>query len=68
MLPGMCAGFKAGTGNAHHLINETAEDVVYLEVGSRVPGDEANYPDDDLKAVLADATWRFVHKDGSPYG
>jgi uncharacterized cupin superfamily protein len=21
--PGMCAGFPGGTGNAHHLINET---------------------------------------------
>src|SRR5512138_541491 len=35
LAPGMCAGFKAGTGNGHHLINETNEDVVYLEVGDR---------------------------------
>jgi uncharacterized cupin superfamily protein len=32
---GMCAGFRAGTGDAHHLLKETAEDVVYLEVGDR---------------------------------
>lgn len=32
LLPGMCAGFKAGSGNAHSLINETTEDVLYLEV------------------------------------
>jgi uncharacterized cupin superfamily protein len=25
--PGMCAGFRAGTENAHHLVNETGEDV-----------------------------------------
>ena len=25
----MCAGFRAGTGNAHSLLNETGEDVVY---------------------------------------
>jgi uncharacterized cupin superfamily protein len=31
----MCAGFKVGTGNAHRLINETSEEVVYLEVGDR---------------------------------
>ncbi len=68
LLPGMCSGFKAGTGNAHRLINETAEDVMYLEIGDRAPGDEGIYPDDDLKAVLVNATWRFVHKDGSPYG
>jgi uncharacterized cupin superfamily protein len=65
----MCAGFKAGTGNGHQLLNETDEDVVYLEVGDRTPGDEASYPDDDLKAVMvAPGQWRFVHKDGSPYG
>jgi uncharacterized cupin superfamily protein len=67
LAPGMCAGFRAGTGNGHHLINETDEDVVYLEVGDRTPGDEAVYPDDDLKATLVDASWRFAHKDGSPY-
>lgn len=67
LAPGMCAGFKAGTGNGHHLINETAEDVVYLEVGDRTPGDEGSYPDDDLKARLVEGRWKFVHKDGRPY-
>jgi uncharacterized cupin superfamily protein len=67
LSPGMCAGFKAGTGNAHRLINETEEDVVYLEVGDRTPGDEGSYPDDDLKAQLVDGKWKFVHKNGSPY-
>jgi len=65
--PGMCAGFKAGTGNAHRLLNETAEEVVYLEVGDRTPGDEGSYPDDDLKALLVEGKWKFVHKDGKPY-
>lgn len=67
LAPGMCAGFKAGTGNGHRLINETAEEVVYLEVGDRSPGDEGSYPDDDLKAVLVDGQWKFAHKDGTPY-
>jgi len=67
LAPGMCAGFKAGTGNGHCLINETQQDVVYLEVGDRTPGDEGSYPDDDLKAVMVDGKWRFTHKDGSPY-
>jgi uncharacterized cupin superfamily protein len=67
LSPGMCAGFRSGTGNGHHLINETAEEVVYLEVGDRTPGDEGSYPDDDLKAVLIDGKWRFAHKDGAPY-
>jgi uncharacterized cupin superfamily protein len=67
LSPGMCAGFKAGTGNGHRLINETEQDVVYLEIGDRTPGDEGTYPDDDIKASLIDGKWKFVHKDGSPY-
>jgi uncharacterized cupin superfamily protein len=67
LAPGMCAGFKAGSGNAHCLINETEQDVLYLEVGDRTPGDEGSYPDDDLKALLVDGKWKFAHKDGSPY-
>ena len=39
LSPGMCAGFKAGTGNGHCLVNETDKDVVYLEGGDRTPGD-----------------------------
>jgi len=67
LSPGMCAGFKAGTGNGYRLINETTEEVVYLEVGDRTPGDEGSYPDDDLKALLVEGKWKFVHKDGKPY-
>jgi uncharacterized cupin superfamily protein len=65
--PGMCAGFKAGTGNGHRLVNETADEVVYLEVGDRSPGDAVSYPDDDLKALRIDGQWTFVHKDGTPF-
>lgn len=67
LSPGMCSGFKAGTGNGHRLVNESTEDVVYLEVGDRTPGDEASYPDDDLKASLVEGQWTFSHKDGTPY-
>ena len=31
LAPGMCAGFKAGSGDAHHLVNRTKRDVLYLE-------------------------------------
>ena len=65
--PGMCAGFKAGSGDAHHLVNRTDADVLYLEIGDRGPGDSASYPDDDLCAVAVPGGWRFAHKDGSPY-
>ena len=67
LSPGMCAGFRAGTGNGHRLVNETREDAVYLEVGDRTPGDEGSYPDDDLRALMVDGKWKFVHKDGLPY-
>ena len=67
LSPGMCVGFKAGTGNGHQLINETEEEVIYLEVGDRTPEDEGSYPDDDLKAMLVDGKWKFVHKDSTPY-
>ena len=67
LSPGMCAGFRAGSGNGHHLINETADPVLYLEVGDRTPGDEGSYPDDDLKALMVDGKWKFAHKDDSPY-
>ena len=67
LFPGMCAGFPA-QGLAHHLVNRTEEDVVYLEVGDRSAGDEGSYPNDDLKAVQSsDGRWRFAHKDGRPY-
>ena len=63
----MCAGFKAGTGNGHRLVNETNEDVVYLEIGDRTPGDGASYPDDDICAARVADGWRFTRKDGTPY-
>jgi uncharacterized cupin superfamily protein len=67
LTPGMCAGFKAGTGEAHRLVNETDEDVVYLEVGDRTPGDAVNYPDDDIRAEFVHGGWRYAHKDGTTY-
>jgi uncharacterized cupin superfamily protein len=64
----MCAGFKAGSGDAHHLQNRTQGEVLYLEIGDRTPGDGATYPDDDLQAVLGtDGKWRYTRKDGTAY-
>lgn len=67
LSPGMCAGFKAGTGNAHQLVNQSADEVIYLEIGDRTAGDEAMYPDNDIAARLEGGKWVFVHKDGTPY-
>jgi uncharacterized cupin superfamily protein len=68
LKPGMCAGFKAGTGDAHHLVNRTTQDVVFLEVGDRSAGDSVSYPDDDVVAVYgSDGKWTYSRKDGTPY-
>ena len=67
LKPGMCAGFKAGTGDAHHLVNRSGKDVVFLEVGDRSAGDSVSYPDDDVVAVFgADGKWKYSRKDGKP--
>lgn len=67
LSPGMCAGFRAGTGNAHQLVNTTPEIVYYLEIGDRSAGDSVVYPDDDIQANFIEGSWKFSHKDGSPY-
>lgn len=68
LRPGMCAGFRAGSDDAHHLVNRSESDVVYLEIGDRAERDTVTYPDDDIVAALtSDGRWRFVHKDGRPY-
>ena len=65
---GMCAGFKAGTGNAHHLVNRSKSDVVFLEVGDRSAGESVKYPDDDVVGYSApDGKWKYTKKDGTPY-
>ena len=67
LRPGMCMGFKGGDPDGHHLVNRSSEEVIYLEIGDRLPGDAGAYPDDDLKAVMVDGKWQFQRKDGSPY-
>ena len=65
--PGMCAGFPA-QGVAHQLVNRTAKEVAFLEIGDRISGDKGSYPNDDIEVVLGDeGEWMFAHKDGRPY-
>ena len=67
MAPGDCAGFAAGTGDAHHLVNRSGAEVVYLEIGDRSRGDSATYPDNDLVGGMApDGTWVYSRRDGTP--
>ncbi len=49
-------------------MNRGTDEVVYLEIGDRSPGDGATYPDDDLRAVMNGVgQWAFTHKDGGCY-
>ncbi len=65
---GMCAGFAAGSGNAHRFVNRSAEDVLLLVVGDRTAGDEVSYPDIDMHGRMgSDGRYAFTHKDGTSY-
>jgi uncharacterized cupin superfamily protein len=64
---GMCAGYPAGTRDAHHFINRSNAPAQYLEVGNRIDGDNAFYPDDDLMWVETESGTVAAHKDGTRY-
>jgi len=65
---GMCAGFPAGTGNAHRFVNRSAEDVLLLVIGDRTGGEEVSYPDIDLHLRQGeDGKYYYFHKDGTAY-
>ena len=67
LTPGAVFGFPAG-GPAHHLRNETDTDCTIFEIGDRRPGDELDYPADDLQAITTpDGERRFARKNGAPY-
>ena len=67
LRPGMCVGFPAGASNAHHLVNTSASPAKFIVIGTRVPGDSAFYPDDDLALFQTEKGRVFVHKNGAPY-
>jgi uncharacterized cupin superfamily protein len=65
---GMCAGFPAGSGNAHRFINRSNADATILVIGDRTPFDEVTYPDiDNLAKAGADGKYVHMRKDGSPH-
>lgn len=63
LTAGTCAGFPAGTGDGHQLVNRSNAPARYLEVSTHDEHDQAAYSDVDLaydKGV-------YSHKDGRPY-
>jgi uncharacterized cupin superfamily protein len=65
--PGDAAGFKAGVANGHHLVNKSARDALYLEIGTRAKHERAHYPDVDLVGQKDEHGFRFSHRSGEPY-
>lgn len=61
---GEMAAFPKGDGNAHHLVNESGEDCVFVVVG-RPSVTECRYPDIDM---FLPAGGRYVRKDGRSFG
>jgi uncharacterized cupin superfamily protein len=67
LTPGMCAGFKANTGNGHCLKNLTDKPVTYLEVGTRGANERAHYSDIDMLVTVTDGMPKYTRKDGSEF-
>ena len=64
---GDAAGFKAGSGVAHRLINRRNRDAVYFEVGTRAKTERVHYPDVDLELVRDEKGRRYQRRNGEPY-
>jgi uncharacterized cupin superfamily protein len=64
---GEAAGFKAGVANGHCLINRSAADAVYLEIGTRSAREAVDYPDIDLCVRKDESGLKYLHKSGEPY-
>ncbi|HEY9538356.1 MAG TPA: cupin domain-containing protein [Kiloniellaceae bacterium] len=68
LKPGMAAGFPAGKGDGHHMVNKSKAWAVYLEVGNRSLEDEVVYPDIDLALTAArHGKQHYTKKNGEPY-
>ncbi len=64
---GMCAGFKAGNQNGHHLKNLSPNSAQYLEVGTRAKTEKGYYSDIDMMFVEDGKGEKFQRKDGSSF-
>lgn len=63
---GDCAAFPAGRADGHALVNRSATEATYLEIGDRTAGDEVDYPDVDMAVRWIDGKEFFVRRsDGS---
>ena len=63
---GAAAGFPAGDGNGHCLVNRSDAPATYLEIGTRSPEEDVTYSDIDLRAEKRGGVYRFFRKTGEP--
>jgi uncharacterized cupin superfamily protein len=64
LTAGTCAGFPAGSRDAHQLVNRSDRPARYLEISNRDPDDHVEYPDDDLAYRKTATGHSFTRKDG----
>src|ERR1700747_1798310 len=64
---GDAAGFPAQDPNGHCLQNRSDRDAQILEIGTRVNGDTAYYPDIDMVARGGENPPAYPRRDGTPY-
>ena len=64
---GDAAGFPANDTNGHCFQNRSDREAQILEVGTRVTGDMAYYPDIDMVAPPGGKPAAYTHRDGTPY-
>jgi len=64
LRPGMIAGFRAGPGNGHHLVNRSTETARVLEVGTRTTEEVAHYSDIDMMVRDNADSSAYLTKDG----
>ncbi|MHA7871691.1 MAG: cupin domain-containing protein [Hyphococcus sp.] len=66
---GEAATFRAGVENGHMLVNRSAGDAVFLEIGARAAREVSSYtdPDIDLQMKNEGEGWVAYRKNGAPY-
>jgi len=67
LAPGAVAGFAAGTGNGHHIVNNSDVPAKLLVVGSRKKEDDCYYSDIDMQLLQHASGGVFAHRNGEPY-
>jgi uncharacterized cupin superfamily protein len=67
LRPGDTAGFKAGIDNGHCLVNRTARDALYLEIGTRSGSERVDYPDVDCVLERDGSKAVYMRRSGEPY-